>query len=51
MKDHEIRDLITAVTNHLHRTLAGHGLPNCLRMLVHDAVIKYLDENNLRSRK
>lgn len=48
LKDHEARELINAVNNYLTKKLVGYKLPQCLRMLIHDAVIAYLNENNLR---
>ena len=48
LNDHEIRELITHVTNGIVKGLIGFNLPQCLRSIVHRAVMEYLTVNSLR---
>ena len=49
LKDHEIRELISAVSEYLfHGIFKKSSFPTCIRSLVRYPVMKYLEDNNLR---
>ncbi len=48
LKDHEIAMLVNHVTKQLNIKLAKARLPGCLRVLVSEAIVDFLKENNLK---
>lgn len=48
LKDREIRELINHVYKGIEKQLKFYKLPQCLRRIVHDLVLEFLTENNLR---
>lgn len=48
LKDHEIAMLVNHVTKQLNIKLAKARLPGCLIVLVSEAIVGFLKENNLK---
>jgi hypothetical protein len=48
LKDHEIAELTNKIRDDLVTKLIGYSLPQCLRTIISQAVVSYLEEKNLR---
>lgn len=48
LKDNEIAQLVNKVRDDLVRKLVEYKLPQCLRTIISEAVVSYLEEKNLR---
>ena len=48
LKDHQISQMATAITEAINTRLLLIRLPDSLRVIVSEAIVKYLNENGLR---
>jgi hypothetical protein len=48
MKDHQISALATHITVDLNKRLIGFKLPQCVRVIVSESIVKFLTKEKLR---